>query len=120
MVVLEFWLVILDLVLLAILSALICFAVDKWQKPTPVNPPNYGRFVGRSQNGLVLLYDDGTPIRCPVCSLTIKDNDDVENTPCCQTPCHRDHLREYIHVKSKCPYCGTALVVSRFSGQLEE
>ena len=118
--VLELFLVIVDMLLLTVLSGLVCLTVYKWQKRVSGNEQKFGRFQSRQQNGLILLDNDGTPLRCPVCLLTITDNDTVENTPCCQTPCHSDHLREFIHVKGKCPYCGTALVVCRFTDQLGE
>ena len=52
--------------------------------------------------------------KCMVCDLEFRSGDNIVWCPGCGNPAHRDHLFEWIHVKSRCPICGIDLHESDF------
>jgi hypothetical protein len=44
-------------------------------------------------------------LKCTVCNLPIKDNEQRLFCPYCGNPSHREHLLEWIKVRGFCPYC---------------
>lgn len=44
-------------------------------------------------------------LTCSVCLLNINYREVILRCPHCNSPAHRDHVREWLKVKSYCPYC---------------
>ncbi|MEX2701696.1 MAG: NosD domain-containing protein [Candidatus Baldrarchaeota archaeon] len=44
-------------------------------------------------------------LRCMVCGLEIKSGEDIVFCRYCNSPAHREHLLEWLHIKRICPYC---------------
>jgi len=44
-------------------------------------------------------------LRCMVCGLEIKSGEDIVFCRYCNSPAHREHLLEWLHIKGICPYC---------------
>lgn len=44
-------------------------------------------------------------LTCSVCLLNINYNESILTCPHCDSPAHRDHLREWLKIKNTCPYC---------------
>jgi len=44
-------------------------------------------------------------LRCMVCGLEIRSGEDIVFCRYCNSPAHREHLLEWLHIKGICPYC---------------
>lgn len=44
-------------------------------------------------------------LTCSVCLLNINHGETKVSCPHCNSPAHRDHLREWLKIKNYCPYC---------------
>jgi len=44
-------------------------------------------------------------LRCMVCGLEIRRGEDIVFCRYCNSPAHREHLLEWLHIKGICPYC---------------
>ena len=44
-------------------------------------------------------------LRCMDCGLEIKSGEDIVFCRYCNSPAHREHLLEWLHIKGICPYC---------------
>jgi len=44
-------------------------------------------------------------LRCMVCGLEIKSGEAIVFCRYCNSPAHREHLLEWLHIKGICPYC---------------
>lgn len=79
-----------------------------------MSKPSTGRFyISRRIIIGQWIWDN---LKCIVCNLEIKDYEKKIYCPYCGSPSHRDHILEWIKIKSFCPYCNHKLSVKDLSG----
>lgn len=59
----------------------------------------------RKKGVIVCPECHGIPKTCSVCLLNINYGDSTLKCPHCNSIAHQDHLREWLKIKSYCPYC---------------
>lgn len=58
-------------------------------------------------------------LNCSICLLNINHKEPILICPHCNSPAHRDHFREWLKIKSFCPYCKQKIEEKELEDKME-